>query len=225
MPYRIDDPLMLDTLPFAIRIVCTTHILILVCTILIDYLSATEQEMRANLAFIIQSAVEIPLILLLEKWTGMNSPWYAALISQCVVLIYLLGFCDHLYKGILFFHRENLLLLCGGKLGDGFAEEIERGSMNILTEKQLALVRDQMITPLLNAVSGKASPVSTFTILKREDGRLAAVLRYKAKKDYLDTEPDIYDTGEGEEDAPIPSDTCIRSEFIGMWRMMILMER
>ena len=224
IPYGISDPVMLSTLPYAIRIVCFTHILVFINTTLIDYLSATEQELQANLALIIQNAVEIPLILLLNRWSGMNSPLYASLLAQIAVLVYLFGFCDNLSGGIKEYRQENLLLLLGGRLGPAFQDEIEAASGEILTNEQLSLIREKMLKPLLKSIPEGASPECTYTILKREDERAAAILRYESKKDYLGAEPGMseIDFGDQETEVQIPFDTCIRSEFLGMRRMMIV---
>ena len=76
--------------------------------------------------------------------------------------------------------------------------------------------------PLLSAVPDGACPDSSFTILEREDGRRAVILRYASKKDYLETDQNLTERDE-DEDTEITSDECIRSEFLGTRRLMIVL--
>lgn len=225
LPFRVSDPVMLKTLPFAIRIVCMNHLLIYINTLLTACLSAVEEEGKASLAYLIQSLVEIPMILLLNRWSDMNSPWYAAVIAQTAVMVYLFFFCGGLSKGLWRYCRENLLLLRGGKLNAGFTEALEKDAGKVLTGDQLSLVKQSMLSPLLAALPAGRSPAASFTVLTRDDSRKAAILRYDAKTDFLEEKPGMsrsYDEEENEEDSEIPYDTCIRSEFLGMRRLMIV---
>ncbi len=81
IPFGVDDPLMLRTLPFAIRLISVGSLITLVYTLLIDYLSAVEEEGKATLALIIQAVAQIAFALLLNPRFGMDSPWYATLIG------------------------------------------------------------------------------------------------------------------------------------------------
>lgn len=228
IPYRIDDPEMLRTLPFAIRLVSFNQLLIFIDTMMIDYLSATEQEKKANLAFVVQFVVQIPLTLLLNIWSDMNSPWYAALIAQAAVLVYLCFFCGDLPKGLHRFHRENLLLLKGGKLTPSLVSDFESSAGGIVSEEQQETLRQQMTGPLMEVLSDEVHPFGCFTVLKRKDGTLAAILHYESKKDLLEDLPEISvdEEDEGDEEQEnVPSDTCIRSEFLGMRRLMIILSQ
>jgi len=226
LPYKIDDPVMLRTLPFAIRLISINQLLIFIDTMLIDYLSATEQEKKANMAFVIQFVVQIPLILLLNRWSDMNSPWYAALIAQAAVLIYLCFFCGDLPKGLYRFHRENLLLLKGGRLTPSLVNDFESSAEQILSDKQLETLRQQMIRPLLGILSDEVHPFGCFAVLKRNDDRLSAILHYESKKDLLENLPEGPEDDEDEESQEeVPPDTCIRSEFLGMRRLMIILSQ
>lgn len=224
-PYRITDPVMLESLPFSIRIVSITQLFIFFATLLIDYLSATEQEGKANLAFVIQFAIQIPLTLILDKWSAMNSPWYASLIAQIGVLIFLCFFCDNLPRGIISFYRENLLVLKGGKLTPALVADFEKEAKKSAGREQFEKIRNKMTEPLLTVLSDSITPFGCFGILKRSDDRLAAVLHYEAKKDLLEDLPELPESEEDEEDEyeEVPFDTCIRSEFLGMRRMMIIL--
>lgn len=228
IPYKIDDPVMVRTLPFAIRLVSFNQLLIFIDMIMIDYLSATEQEKKANLAFVVQFVVQIPLTLLLNIWSDMNSPWYAALIAQAAVLVYLCFFCGDLPKGLHRFHRENLLLLKGGKLTPSLVSDFESSAGGIVSEEQQETLRQQMIRPLLEILSDEVHPFGCFTVLERKDGTLAAILHYESKKDLLEDLPEISvdEEDEGDEEQEnVPSDTCIRSEFLGMRRLMIILSQ
>ena len=228
-PYKIDDPVMLETLPLAIRLVSINQLLIFIDTMLIDYLSATEQEKKANLAFMVQFVVQIPLTLLLNQWADMNSPWYAALIAQAAVLVYLCFFCGDLPKGMQKFHRENLLLLKGGRLTPSLVNDFESSAGQILSEKQQETLRQQMILPLLGILSEGVHPFGCFTVLERNDNRLSAILHYESKKDLLEDLPEGPEDDEDDEDEElqeeVPPDTCTRSEFLGMRRLMIILSR
>ena len=223
--YRIDDPMMLLTVPFAVRLVSLTQLIVFIDTLLIDYLSATEQEKKASLALGIQFAVQIPMILLLKSRAPENSPWYASLIAQTAVLVYLCFFCGGLTKGLYRFHRENLMALKGGRLTAALTADFEAAAEKILSSSQLVTFRQQMTEPLLAALSGEAAPDCCFSILKRDDGRSAVILRYEARKDLIEGLPRM-DGADDEEasgdEEEVPPDTCISSEFLGMRRMMIL---
>ena len=221
LPYKIDDPVMLDSLPFAIRLVSFNQLLVFLDTILIDYLSATENERKANIAFIIQFLVQVPLTLILNIWSNMNSAWYASIIAQVVVLIYLGFFCGDLPRGMRRFHRENLLILRGGNLTPAFVSGMEEAAGKCVGIGQLEILKQKMITPLAAVLSGKTAKEGTFSILKRDDDRLEAVIHYDSREDLLEELPEIEFDDEDEEQE-VPFDTCIRSEFLGMRRIMII---
>lgn len=222
LPYSIDDPVMLQSLPFAIRILSVSSLIMFIDELLINYLSAIEEEGKANLAYIIQYLVQISLTLLLGRFFPMNAPWYAAMFAGIVLLIYLCFFCNHLSKGLNRFCRENLLLLTGGKLSPERAESWKTDARGILTEEQMNLIDEKMLAPLLSAIPDDACHDSSFTILEREDGRRAVILRYASKKDYLEADQNLTEWDE-DEDTEITSDECIRSEFLGTRRLMIVL--
>ena len=83
-----------------------------------------------------------------------------------------------------------------------------------------------MIRPLLEVLSDEIHPFGCFTVLKRDDNRLAAILHYESKKDLLDNLPELPEDDEDEEQEDTgPPDTCIRSEFLGMRRLMIILSQ
>ena len=85
-------------------------------------------------------------------------------------------------------------------------------------------MKQKMLLPVMQVLSEESAPSGTFSLLKRDDNRVAAVLHYEAKKDLLEDLPEIElddeDEGEGEE---VPFDSCIRSEFLGMRRVMMIL--
>ena len=224
IPYKVEDPLMLSSLPFAIRLVGITQLLIFLTTLLIDYLSATGREGKANLAFCVQFGIQIPLTLILNIWSEMNSPWYASIIAQVGVLIFLCFFCGDIPKGMRKFHRENLRLLKGGRLTPELVTGFEQEANGKMDTKQCETLKNRMIEPLLKVLPGDKIPYGCFSILERDDNRLAAILHYEAKKDLLEDLPELPESDDDEDtEEEVPPDTCIRSEFLGMRRMMIIL--
>ena len=225
MPYQIDDPVVLRTLPYAIRIIAAVDLLIMINMVMINYLSAVEVEKNANMAMLIWYMVQITFTLLLSSRFTMNAPWYAAAIAQIVVLIYLTCFCDHLAKGLWKFHRENLILLKCGWIDAPGTEELGSIAGEFLTSEQFEMVKEKMIRPILAALAGGVFPRYSFTILEREDGKRAVILRYVSPKDLLESESETEESENENDDTEIPLDTCIRSEFLGMRRLMMVMSK
>lgn len=223
MPYGIDDPVMLNSLPFAIRLISAGSLIVLLYTLLIDYLSAIEEEGKATLALIIQSAVQIAFTLLLNSRFGMNAPWYATLIGGLAALIYLCFFCNNLSEGIFRFHKKNLLLLTGGNLCRSLVEEWKKLSEEILTKRELALVENKLFQPLISSVPEGVSPHSSYTVLERDDGMRAAIIRYESKDDYIGSNEAIPEVDE--DDDEFSPDICIRSEFLKNRRLMIVLSK
>jgi hypothetical protein len=119
------------------------------------------------------------------------------------------------------FHQKNLLLLTGGKLDGDLVEEMKRMSGEILSKDEMGLVEEKLFRPLMSSIPKGASPYSSFTILEREDTKHAVILRYGSKEDYIGTNPDIPEREE--DDDEFTPDVCIRSEFLGARRLMIVL--
>ncbi len=218
--YAIAEPVMLRSLPTAVRIICFVELIQLITTLLIDYLSVIEQEKKANIALVIQSVVQISFTLLLSDRFGLNAPWYAAVLGTIASFIYLWFFCDNLPEGIVRFHQKNLLVLTGGTLDRKNVEKWKMASKDILSEKEIELVEDKMFSALMTSIPEGVSPNSTFTILKRDDGMNAVILRYESKEDYIGDSNEIPEQDEEEED--FKPDVCIKSEFLGARRLMLV---
>lgn len=217
LPYSITDPLMLRTLPRAIRLITIAMLLNFLTTLLMDYLAAVEEEKKANIVSILHSLVSIPATLLLEKVIPYDAPWIALIISELVTMIYLFFFCNNLGRGLIREYPENVLLLDGGRLGEQSTQKWMSETETILSPQEQEMVQEKMFSPLLAAIPGGAAPESTFTVLVRDDNSRAVILRYKSKKDYIGDEPEI-------EDDEIKAGECLRSEFIGCRRLMMVFQ-
>lgn len=221
MPFGIDDPVMLNSLPFAVRLISAGSLITLITMLLIDYLSAIEEEIKATLALFIQSGTQIVFTLLLNSRFGMNAPWYATLIGGIASLIYLCFFCNHLPEGIYKFHQKNLLLLTGGRLNREQIENWKPAVAGILSGSELDTVEEKLFLPLISSVPEGVSLRTSFSILKRDDDMRAAILRYESKEDYIGANPDIPELDE--DDDEFAPNVCIRSEFLGARRLMIVL--
>ena len=220
--FAIDDEVMLATLPWSIRVVSVTALLNMIGTLVMDFLSSTEKETKATIAMIIQLGASCLLAILLEKPCEINAPWYADLLANVVVLIYLFFFAENAFKGLIRFYPENLRMLVGGKLTGQNLEAWLDASADILTDQERLLVSEQITAPLLAAIPDGKSPRSTWTILERDDGRKAVILRYEGKVDYLDrTHPS---KRKQDEEETVVFNQCIRSEFFSMRRMMLVLD-
>jgi len=221
MPYSINEPLMLKTLPFAIRLISVGSLIIFINTLLIDYLSAIEEEKRANIALFIQSVIQISFTLLLYKYVGMDAPWYAIISGGIASLVYLCFFCGNLPEGLFKFHQKNLLVMTGGYLTQAVIDKWKSIADGVLTDKQLDMVEEKLFSPLIASIPAGVSLNSVFTILKRKDGMLAVILRYESKEDYVGTNSAIPE--QNEDETEFTPDVCIRSEFLGTRRLMIVL--
>ncbi|MBP3719877.1 MAG: hypothetical protein J6J41_00935 [Clostridia bacterium] len=220
--YAIDDQVMLDTLPWGIRIVSATALLDMIGALLMDFLSSAGKETKATITMVIQLSASCLLAILLEKPCGIDAPWYADLLAGIAALIYLIFFGENAFKGLLRFYPENLRMLTGGKLTGQNLEAWLEASADMLTEQERQLVSEQITGPLQAAIPEGKRPNSTWTILERDDGRKAVVLRYEDKTDYLDRTQPLEKKPDEEE--TIVFNECIRSEFIGTQRMMLVLD-
>lgn len=220
IPYGIDEPIMLQTLPLAIRIVSAGSVITLIYTLLVDYLSAIEEEYKATLALIIQSTVQIVFTLVFNSHLGMDAPWYGNLAGGVAALIYLSFFCNHVAEGTFKYHQKNLLLLTGGILERKRIEEWKGMSGEVLTPEEVGMVEDKMFSPLMSSLPEDVIIQSTFTILRRDDDMRAVILRYISKEDYIGANDNIAEVDE--DDGEFEPDVCIRSVFLGARRLMIV---
>ena len=220
--YAIDDKVMIDTLPWSIRVVCVTALLNMISTLLIDFLSAAEKETKATIAMVIQLGVSCLFALILEKPFEINAPWYADLLAAVAVLFYLFFFGEKAFRGLIRFYPENLRILVSGKLTGQNLEAWQNMSEDLLTEEEQQLVKEQIVEPLLAAIPEDRMPNSTWTILERKDGRKAVILRYEDRVDYLERMSPS--DGDKWDEENVPFNQCIRSEFFGTRRMMLILD-
>ena len=64
--FSVDDPVMLESLPFAIRIVCINALFTFTNDSMVNFLSATEREKLANISYAIQIVVKVLLMRLIN---------------------------------------------------------------------------------------------------------------------------------------------------------------
>ncbi|GEM_PF-704065 len=217
--FSVDDPVMLATLPWSIRVVSVTATLNIASTLMIDYLSSTEKEMKATVAMAIQILASCLLAILLEESCSVDAPWYADLLSNVIVLVYLILCGEKVFRGMILFWPENLRMLTGGKLNSRNLKEWEAASGDILNREERQLVSEKMTGPLLASMPEKQTD-SSWTILERDDGNMAVILRYDGPRDKKGK-----DGPEEEEEKELELNTCIRSEFFGMHRLMMVLDR
>jgi O-antigen/teichoic acid export membrane protein len=218
--FAVNDPVMLETLPFAIRIVCLNALLTFTNDSLVNFLSATEREPLANVSYGIQIVVSITSMLLLARVVPMDAPWYGTMIANVCACLFLL-IAGKLTRGFIRMYRENVLVLSGGHAEESIAEEWSQKATEVLDEEQVVTVRSKLIAPFMEAVSGLKSPLCSFTVLERENGDKAAIVRYAHRVGLFAAEQ-AEETDE-EELAHVYGE-CIRSEFNTLSRMMINFE-
>ena len=73
----------------------------------------------------------------------------------------------------------------------------------------------------MSSVKADGAPHTSFTILERKDGLHAVVLRCESKKGLIGAEEAVPETQGDEEE--FSHDVCIRSEFLGAERLMIVL--
>ena len=216
--FAVNDPVMLETLPFAIRIVCFNALLTFTNDSLVNYLSATEREPLANISYGIQIVVNIGSTLLLARVVPMNAPWYGAMLSAACSCTFLL-LVGRLTRGFIKMYPENVLVLAGGHAEPEQVEQWESQAAEALDSEQASIVHNKLIAPFLEAIANdQKPPLSTLTILQRENGDKAAIVRYAEKTKLFAAE---HAEEADEEELSHVYGECIRSEFNTLNRMMI----
>lgn len=208
--FSIQDPVMTATLPTAIRITCIAFIINYINLVFIYYLTAVEQESKANIAYVIQSLMSIGAMFLLMKTVAQDAPWYANLIAylSCFVFLLVCG-CG---KGLFVTDPENILLMSGIDGKDGSPSTWYSMAGAVLTKEQVALVDKIMLKPFEAKLKEIKKPLCVFLVLDAGNGTKSVIIRYDSKEG-TDTESETETTaGSGE---------CICSEFNSLRRMMI----
>ena len=218
--FSVQDPVMLKTLPFAIRIVCLNALLTFTNDSLVNFLSATEREHLANISYGIQIVLNIGTTLLLARTVPMDAPWYGAMVANASSCLFLL-MVGKLTRGFIKRYSENALVLTGGDEHEPYLDEWKREAADVLTSEQCGLVWDKVISAYVADIPEGKSPLCSFTVLERENGDKAAIVRYMQKTKLFAAE-----TAEeaDEDELSHVYGECIRSEFNTLRRLMINFE-
>ena len=211
--YSVTDETMITTLPSAIRLIALATVFLLTNSLIVDYLSAVNQEKNATISYVVQFVFDILTLWLVSHIDEINAPWYADLVSQFAVTVFLLLICGN-KKGLIKNHKENTLLMDGGFANHEQIIRWQNKAKEVLTEMQANKVWEKVLNPFEKALPEEKAPLCAFTILDKGDDNRAVILRYDSKKDYLGE-----DDNKSEEENLF--DVCIRSEFNSMRRMMI----
>lgn len=219
--FSVEDPIMLETLPIAIRIVCINALFTFTNDSLVSYLAASEREHLANISYGIQIAVNIAATLGLANTLGMDAPWYGAMIANLCSCVFLLV-AGRLFKGFVKEYPENAVLLTGGHADADQVAEWRDDTTKVLTQEQTDAVWEKVIEPFLISDDNKPDQVCSYSVICRDNGDKAAILRYGERMSLRQLL--LGEEGEGEEDAEELSHVygeCITSEFNTLGRKMI----
>ncbi|MDO4796887.1 MAG: MATE family efflux transporter [Coriobacteriales bacterium] len=215
--FAIKDPVMLESLPFAIRIVCLSSLLTFTNDSLVNYLSATEREPLANVSYGIQIVVSISATLLLARVVPMDAPWYGTMLANACACVFMLG-VGRLVRGFVKMYPENLVLLTGGEPEPDQIAHWEELAAEVLDPEQVECVEDKLFPAFENAIAQERPHMCSFTVLERDNGDKAAILRFDHKVNLFAAENE--DETDEEELAHVYN-TCVASEFNTLHRLMI----
>ena len=219
--FSVQDPIMLETLPFAIRIVCLNALFTFTNDSMVNYLSATERERLANVSYAIQIVVNIAATLGLANVVGMDAPWYGTLLANVCACLFLL-IAGRLFKGYVKQYPENALVLTGGNTDAEQIDEWHTDTLKVLGQEQTDVVWEKVINPFLASDANEPNQLCSYSIIRRDNGDTAAILRYgghTSLKHLLLGE----EGGEEEDEAELSHvyGECVRSEFNTLRRLMI----
>ena len=221
--FSVNDPVMLETLPIAIRIVCVNALFTFTNDSMVSFLSATEREHLANISYGIQIAVNMVATLGFANSLGMDAPWYGAMVANLCSCGFLLV-AGRLAKGFVGRYPENALVLTGGHTDEAQLTAWRADTAKVLGDERADVVWDKLVTPFLASADNEPGGLCSYTIIERDSGDHAAILRYgghTSLKALL-----IGDEG-GEEDQEELSHVygeCVSSEFNTLRRLMINFE-
>ena len=208
---------MLDTLPFAIRIVCLNALFTFTNDSLVNYLSATEREHIANISYGIQIAVNIGSTLLLARVIPMDAPWYGAMIANVCACLFLFV-AGRLLKGMFRMHRENVAMLAGGTPEAENVEQWKAQAAEVLSAEQMAVVEEKLFPAFEKAIGEERPHACSFTVLNRDDGDVSVIMRFDHKVGLFAGE---FEEEADEEELSRVYDTVVVSEFNTLHRLMI----
>ena len=222
--FSVQDPVMLDTLPFAIRVVCFNALFTFTNDSMVNYLSATERERLANTSYAIQIAVNVTATLGLAGVAGMDAPWYGAMLANLCSCTFLLV-AGRLARGFFKEYPENALVLTGGYADAAQMEAWRADTDKVLGQAHTATVWEKLIEPFLASDANEPDQLCSYSVIRRDNGDTAAILRYgghTSLKNLL-----FGSEGEGEEDEEELAHVygeCVSSEFNTLQRLMINFE-
>lgn len=217
----VNDPVMLDTLPLAIRIMALAQMAVMINGILVSFMQSTDDEKRATVSLFLQGFVQLAMTFLLVKAAGANATWFGVLISHFCVVGYFVLYCGQ-FKNL--FSRKNdvISMITGGKPDRSLIQSWQKESENYLSEDEAGMLWTKMLEPFSKALGEDKKYLCSFTILNREDGHKAAILRYDLGRDILGEDEKAGTVNESGEDEEMIYGECIRSEFNYMRRMMLV---
>ena len=211
--FSIDEPLMMETLPRAIRITAVAQIVALVNAVFVSYLQSTDEEKKATVSFFIQGIVQITVMVALSVRYPLDAPWIATLVAYVSVLLYFVFYCRQLadlkYRG-----KCNIVFMECGDSSDTNLKKWQEEAGEHLTEDEKKTLREQIFAPFI-AAKGEYSYMCSFLMLEKDDGHRSVILRYDSRKDIMGN-----DEGNGE-DEELVFEKCINSEFNYVRRLMI----
>ena len=217
----IKDPVMLDTLPLAIRIISISQMAAMINYVMITYMQSTEDENRATVSFFIQGFVQMGMTFMLSYIVGANAAWYGTLISQLCVLCYFIFYCKQ-FKNLFSHENDVISMITGGKSDRSLIQSLKKESEKYLAGDEVKELWSKMLEPFSKALGTDKNYPCSFMILNREDGHKAAILRYDSRSDILGENADAGTVSENSENEEIIFGECIRSEFNYMRRMMLV---
>ena len=219
--FGVNDPVMLESLPFAIRIVCLSSLLTFTNASLVNYLSATERENLANISYGIQIVVNIGATLLLARVVPMDAPWYGTMLSNGCACLFLL-IAGKLIRGFVKMYPENALLLTGGPAEHERIDQWKQYAAELLTPEQMTSIETKLLPQFEATVAEERPHMCSFTILDHDEAGKSVILRFDHKVKLFATDQE--EEPDDEELAGV-YDTCIASEFNTLHRLMINFKR
>lgn len=218
--FSIEDPLMIKTLPSAIRITVITLYIIMTNSILTSCLQSTGEEKKASFSVILLAVVQITFTVLLSGIYPENAPWLAALIGNLCVFAYFVIFCKQ-FSNMGLHSADNICMITSGY---SVKEEIEgffNAAREFIAEKDAGLLWSSLFEPFLSAVrDGRKLPCS-FLVLEKDNGGHSVILRYDSPKSIIENDSMVEADAEDKEETEGIYNQCIRSEFNFVQRLMI----
>ena len=185
--FGIRSELMLRTLPASVRIMASAYLFRMYSKQMQNYLLATGEDRKADISVFIQYILQIPLTIVLSRWSDLNAPWIAMLLGSLGQTAYLLAFRG-LRKGCLGWYPENLALITGGRAVSSTFEAWKEEASGVLSPEQAGMLAEKLLNPFADMFSGpepeEKAPVCSFLILGEDDGAKTCILRYDSKEDF-----------------------------------------